>query len=52
MTVEIEEIQDIVDEQYARQNKNNNLACNKTVLSWGKDVKHKYKDWKEWFNNY
>lgn len=43
-------IHDIITEQFARQNVNNNLAANKTILGWGKDIDHEYKDWREFEN--
>lgn len=42
----------LIDEQFARQNINFMLASAEVVLGWGKGVKHKFEDWKEWYNFY
>lgn len=42
----------LIDEQFARQNINLMLAANETVLGWGKGVKHKFEDWKEFVEAY
>ena len=51
-SVDAARFDDLVHEQYARQNMNPKLAVNSTVLSWGKKWDHEYKDWKEWYNKY
>ena len=42
----------LIDEQFARQNINFMLASAEVVLGWGKGVRHRFEDWKEWNDYY
>lgn len=42
----------LIDEQFARQNINPFLASSPNVLQWGKNIKHKFDDWNEWYKYY
>lgn len=42
----------LIDEQFARQNINFMLASSEQVLGWGRGVKHKFEDWKEFVEAY
>ena len=42
----------LIDEQFARQNINPALASSQNVLGWGRGVKHKFEDWKEFVKAY
>lgn len=43
---------DLIDEQFARQNINFMLAASEQVLGWGKGMTHKFEDWNEWNDYY
>lgn len=49
---DINRMRTIIREQYARQNINPNLCSSNTVLGWGKNYKHMFKDFDDFKNNY
>lgn len=42
----------LIDEQFARQNINFMMSSSEEVIGWGKGVKHKFNDWKEFIGAY
>lgn len=49
---DIDRMRTIIREQYARMNINPALASSETVLGWGKQFGHAFKDFDDFINNY